>query len=415
MSATCPHCGAPLPEGAAFCPHCARPVREKKRPHKPVPLRGKVIAVLVVLALAAAGGLWWQSRHQPQVYEGDGAEVIYTQGDTVYQLTLAWAENPTQPAPRIYFTEQEGGDFTWPSRWFVLYKDNGQNAAEEFIELVESVEAHVELGEAGACPMEAGQPAYNEGTPTAAMVSSIHFICGTDTNRLVWTIHMKNGDTIRLYQNMIVTATETHVYTPEEVDMDTLEQLQALVDGLAQEIPEYDVVQIYLPPVTYDGTLVVDSRNVELYGCTDGSGRTAFTGGIQLRYDGSAISYLYDLDFPGTGEGVGVSSACRAFIIGCTFQNWRTGVLAYGGESWVNTNQCTFQNCQVGLHINSTRSGISDSRFMENVFAGNGTAVVLENVPSTEVLSFLDCQFTGNGTDMDNRCGQYLEISPPLS
>lgn len=72
--------------------------------------------------------------------------------------------------------------------------DSGANAWAEFEEKVDYVTTEIRLGELGACPMEASQPAHDDYSPTAAMVSFIHFICGTDTNQVVWSIHMKNGD-----------------------------------------------------------------------------------------------------------------------------------------------------------------------------------------------------------------------------
>ena len=43
MEHRCPHCGAPLPEQAAFCPHCAKSVHPRRTPRVPFPLRKKVL------------------------------------------------------------------------------------------------------------------------------------------------------------------------------------------------------------------------------------------------------------------------------------------------------------------------------------------------------------------------------------
>ena len=85
--------------------------------------------------------------------------------------------------------------------------------------------------------------------------------------------------------------------------------------------------------------------------------------------------------------------------------------MSYGGNSWVNTTECRFADNQIGLHINSTRSGISDSQFLDNQFTDNETAVVLENVPGEDTLSFDGCVFTGNGVDLDNLCGHAVDLS----
>ena len=44
----------------------------------------------------------------------------------------------------------------------------------------------------------------------------------------------------------------------------------------------------------------------------------------------------------------------------------------------------------------------------------NDTAVLLEDVPSDEPLNFQGCRFTDNGVDIDNRCGQPVEISQAI-
>ena len=54
MEQKCPHCGADLPEGAAFCPHCAKDVHGRKKPRRPVPLQKKLLLGLVVV-IAAVG------------------------------------------------------------------------------------------------------------------------------------------------------------------------------------------------------------------------------------------------------------------------------------------------------------------------------------------------------------------------
>ena len=51
------------------------------------------------------------------------------------------------------------------------------------------------------------------------------------------------------------------------------------------------------------------------------------------------------------------------------------------------------------------------SMYNDNRFQNNGTAVVLERVPSQLTLDFQGSLFQGNGTDIDNRSGQPLDIS----
>ena len=411
MEQICPHCGASLPEEASFCPHCARDIHSRKTPGRPVPVGRKVLLALLVLAVLAAVGWVGYLANRPEVYDGQG-EVFYTCDGTTYQLVLAWPESPCEPASEIYHNLELGGDYTWPSRWYVNYKDSGADAWQEFSGEVDYVTTDILLGPAGACPMEASQPAHDDYSPDAAMVSYIHFTCGSDTNQVVWSVHMKNGDVIRLRQNLVVTAIETHDYSYQDYPMDTIQELQALVDRIGEEVSRDDVVNLYLPPVTYQGTLILEQRNVNLYGCTQG-GRTAFTGGIQARYSSGAISYFYDLDFTGSELDVGISAASRVWATGCTFTGWKTAVLAYG-EAWANLTDCQFTDNQVGLHFNSTGQSVSDTRFQDNRFTGNRTAVLLENVPTDVTMDFAGSVFTGNGTDIDNRWSQPLDLSQAI-
>ena len=53
---------------------------------------------------------------------------------------------------------------------------------------------------------------------------------------------------------------------------------------------------------------------------------------------------------------------------------------------------------------------ISDGQFEGNTFQGNQTAILLEQVGIETPLKFPGTLFSGNGTDIDNRCGQELEL-----
>lgn len=52
--------------------------------------------------------------------------------------------------------------------------------------------------------------------------------------------------------------------------------------------------------------------------------------------------------------------------------------------------------------------------YNNNTFRNNGTAVLLENVPTDLTLNFENSVFTGNRTDIDNRCDQPLDLSQAI-
>ena len=154
----------------------------------------------------------------------------------------------------------------------------------------------------------------------------------------------------------------------------------------------------------------MEGRPVNLYGSKDDVGnRTVFTDTIRAASTDSQITYIKDIDFIGDG-GVGISACARLWVENCRFTGWKTAVLGYG-YTWVNTIECCFENNQTGLHFNSTGSKVSHTRFNGNQFRDNGTAVLLEHVPTDVTLNFADSVFSGNGTDIDNRCNQSLDIS----
>ena len=65
----------------------------------------------------------------------------------------------------------------------------------------------------------------------------------------------------------------------------------------------------------------------------------------------------------------------------------------------------------MGFHFDSAGGSASHSMYNDNLFRDNGTAVLLERVPTDLPLNFQGSVFAGNGTDIDNRCGQPLDLS----
>ena len=193
--------------------------------------------------------------------------------------------------------------------------------------------------------------------------------------------------------------------------MNTVEEVQALLDSL-DEITGGggNTVEIHLPPVTYDGGITIPWY-IDLYGAEEG-GRTVFTGPVRMAFPNQGISWIYDIDFVASGNGVGFSTSTRTFLQRCRFSGWRTGVLVQ--DAWVSAFDCTFEENEIGLHFNND-TGISiDSRYTRDVFRNNGTAVLLERVATGESLSFPEAVFSGNGTDIDNRCGLEVDISDAI-
>ena len=411
----CPHCGAALPEEAAFCPYCAQTVN--RRSHLKAPAEGwrRALrrALMVLMPLLLVGGIA-AGYHltRPQTYEGVG-EVYYSDLSGTYHLFLSESASLQEPVRERRQTAAIGDAYRGPGLLRVHDADTGADAGAAFLEKIDRVTAEFPTIEGVGGNFACTAPAPHSAFPDVPLVSLVDYTLETDAGaaaEMVWTIDMKNGDTIRLRLDYICAPLLTENYYPEDEPMGTTEELQALIDEIAAAEDRSSIINIYLPAVTYDGTLVLHGRAINLYGSTGGEQRTVFTGSIQVeaREDGR-ISYFQDIDFRGNG-GVALSAAANTRATDCLFTGWDTAL--YGcGTAWINSIGCTFTDNGVGLHFNSTEGSANHSLYNGNVFHNNATAVLLENVPTDLPLDFQGSTFSGNGTDIDNRCGQPLDLS----
>ena len=407
---SCPHCGAQLPEVASFCPHCAQSVNrhEAVSPPRHMPRWALYSALMVLAALLLARGLYLRSR--PQVYDNGAAEVLYTDGGVTYQVLAGWINDRFDSAQEISQQVDVRDElYTFPQCLYINHPESGANAKDEFMEKVERVTAAFVETDSEELPWTCDEPIPREDyAPEAALVSSIHYYSGSGQGTLQWTIEMKNGDFIHLYQAIEAHPLEVYRFTPEDTPLNTVEEVQALLDSL-NEITGggQNTVDIHLPPVTYDGGITIP-REINLYGAEEG-GRTVFTGPIRIPTPIKRHSWIYDIDFVGSGNGVGFSTSARTFLQRCRFSGWRTGVLVQ--DAWVSAFECTFEDNGIGLHYNADTAIPMSSHYRGNIFRNNDTGILFERVPNRMALSFPEVVFSGNGTDIDNRCGQELDLS----
>ena len=407
----CPHCGAFLPEEAAFCPRCANVLtrRTLKKPPRHVPARLLRLLGFLCLAAALAAVLW--SSLSPKTYEGTG-EVTYADSDSSYQLISNVSTDRYYPMAEIPQIAGDQESYRFPLRLYINYRDTGADASGMFLQKVSSCELAIEQPETSLRPVTASQPVPADEFPGVAMVSYIDYSRDSVSPiELVWNLRMANGDTVRIRSTLTVTPTQTYYYNSENADLSDSQALQALIDQIAEEIDYRDAVNITLPAVTYTEPLILHGPSINLTGSESENGRTTFTAGIQMRDGASLISYLTGIDFKGDGTGVALSAAGRLWTKDCTFDGWKTALLVFGNV-WANATDCAFTNNGIGIHYNSTDVSPSDSHFTGNIFTGNSTGVLLENVPATELtLNFGQCLFENNGTDLDNQCQQPVDVS----
>ena len=65
----------------------------------------------------------------------------------------------------------------------------------------------------------------------------------------------------------------------------------------------------------------------------------------------------------------------------------------------------------MGFDFNSIGEYVNHSMFNDNTFSNNGTAVLLEAVPTDVTMNFQGSVFCNNQRNIDNRCSQPLDLS----
>ena len=405
----CPHCRAELPEEASFCPHCAQSVNQRAEPIPPRPLPRKLLYRVIAVALVAAVALGVWLVNQPKTYEGVG-EVIYTDADGTYQLLLKQNDGDRfTPVTQVTDSPEEGAACSLSLYLRINHRDTGADAAGVFLPKVDAISVESVQDPDSPGPWTCSPAWISRTNPEIEVFSELSCTAESGDAQQVWTLTMKNGDTIVLRMPIHLDPVPVYHYYPEDAPMDTAEDLQALADRVDRTVEGGAAVYFHLPAVTYEGELTLP-RPVNLCGNTEGEGRTVFRGGVRVPEIGGRILTFDNVDFVGDGAGCAVSAADRVHLRNCTFTGWETGVLAHG-PAWVNARDCRFADNGVGLHFNAKGVLPTYTQFTGSKFTGNGTAVLLERVPGEVTLGFPQCLFSGNTTDIDNRCGQSLDIS----
>lgn len=280
-----------------------------------------------------------------------------------------------------------------------VFHDGELADTQEFFEKVESCTLEASPNENGALMLS--EPSYNTNFLPAARESDITYTGESGTNELCWTLNMKNGDTIRLKQTFEVIPLIHQVYTPEDTELGSMEDLNALLERINEEIPEDTIVDIYLPPVTYTGNLTIYSRAVNLYGNTDGDGRTVFTETLSVNTENPSNVMLFDLDFVGDG-GTGLSATASVYMGNCSFSGWDIGAVALDG-GMIGVENCTFKNNGIGFKYNSVVHHSFNSAFPDCTIMDNDIGVQFARLNGTIMIDFVGSVFSGNRIDIDNQ------------
>lgn len=402
----CVYCGAELPQDAAFCPACARSQQEPVA-QKPPRVWRKKAAILGASALALVlVSLILLLTQTPRIYDGD-AELSY-QG---YHLVLTPSVGPDQPkSPNFQFTQTipPRVSFGVPDQLYAYRSNDMENAREAFLELVDSVQMTAAPRD-GAQQLETSDPTETQDFPEAALMGDLFYRSDCGINDITWTLRMKNGDVLRLHQVFEVIEQQIISIYPEDAPMDTIEELQALVDRLAVETDEDTMVDIYLPAVTYTGGLRLDKRAFSFYGATEGTGRTVFTGPSRVSVSNPEYVEFWNITFAGSG-GTGLHATDGVAVWFCTFTGWDVGVLSTEW-SWASVHGTTFLDNDVGFQFNSHSSRLVSTEYDQCQFRNNRIGFYAKAVPGEYVLTFPDTVFSGNETDILNEAEYSMDTS----
>ena len=374
--------------------------------------RPLTIFLTIVVVMAVIGVSVWQLQRLRQNsggkrYEGD-AQIYYADADGSYNLFLMLnARNPARPESETHSELRTGESAASPSQLWIE-PEEGAGSQADFLAKVDSYSVQtVPLD--GAQAMDYSVPGPNQDFPGAALVSDIYYTADCGTNEVIWTLNMKNGDVICLTQRVVTSLLETLVYDSSNAELETGDDLQALLDRINTEADENTVVEIYLPPVTYEGDLELTGRGINLFGSTEGDRQTTFTGTITAAPENYEIMDIQGVTFAGQG-GTGLIASTGINLRECTFTGWDTGALAQD-HGWISAQFCTFEGNDVGLEFNFGVSHYSDPDYKGNQFLHNGTALRLTRMTGEETLTFTYCSFLGNGTDIDNICDHAVDTS----
>lgn len=412
MNRVCPYCGKEIHEQSGFCPHCTQSLNKRAAasPPRAVPRRAVGVGIAVLLCAALVLGLNGWLCSQPQTYESDTGEALYSG----YRLCLS-SEEPPVPVPQNGYHAMLDYPYRYPVPLYVTPEDGDELLTDEFMENVEFVTAGIDCSDIYMSISCTEPQQHNEYFPNAAAVTFVDFSLvapGVHEAELTWSITMKNGDVIRMRQAQRHTSISVYQYTAADTDMGTIEELQSLVDRVSAEIDEYDQLKIYLPAVEYAGGLRLE-RSVFLYGSIGPDGqRTTFTGPTEISGT-RGVPEFTDISFRGSGQGVGVRAdgTTRLHLTGCRVSGWETGFLALD-SAWINADETVFEGNEVGMCFDAEDTPmVSDDFYTNNTFRDNGTAVLLLSVSNDTSLKFPGTLFTGNDVDIDNLCAHPLDLS----
>ena len=426
----CPHCGAPLAQDASFCPRCTATLAQRRVIALPRAghRRSRWLLMAAVIAAAAAAVVLWLSRPggtppEDTADKEDAAQAAadpylaacqtyYTGADGreyhVFTAVTPSIEGRTDPVGYRSELIPAGGTVDFPATVMVEDAVTQDYAAEDFAALLDSWDVSV------TAPEGVGRVSLREAELETADTPALLYrrLWGDNTcthNEIVWTLRMKNGDVLTLTQTIELLPQEVRTYSTADTPLDTAEQLQALLDRLAEEYDADTSITVELPDVTYDAPVSV--------GCAvtlKGSG-TAFAAPVTVMpLSDTERCHAYvrfsEVSFEGDGSGTGVTARAPTYLENCRVTGWDVGALAVNG-GWVYLHGGYIGGNGVGARYDSAYSNSYTYTIRHIDFLNNTTALELLCLPPNSYAALNDCRFRGNGTDVYNPGGYRIEVN----
>lgn len=326
-------------------------------------------------------------------------------------MFTAMTPNPYDPTTPVGYCcrlipDGSGNDF--PATVMVQDATTQEDCPEDFAALLDSWDVSV------TAPEGVGRVSLREAELETADTPALLYrrLWGDNTcthNEVVWTLRMKSGDVLHLTMTVEFEEQQALRITPEDAPLETAQELQALLDRLAEEYDADTSITVELPDVTYDAPVSV--------GCAvtlKGSG-TAFAAPVTVTpLSDTERCHAYvrfsEVSFEGDGSGTGVTARAPTYLENCRVTGWDVGALAVNG-GWVYLHGGYIGGNGVGARYDSAYSNSYTYTIRHIDFLNNTTALELLCLPPNSYAALDDCRFRGNGTDVYNPGGYRIEVN----
>ena len=333
----CPHCGAPLAQDASFCPHCTATLAQRRVIALPRAghRRSRWLLLAAVIAAAAAAAVLWLSRPggtppEDTADKEDAAQAAadpylaacqtyYTGADGreyhVFTAVTPSIEGRTDPVGYRSELIPAGGTVDFPATVMVEDAVTQDYAAEDFAALLDSWDVSVTAPE-GVSRVKLWDAEEETPESPALLYRRLRADPTCTHNEVVWTLRMKSGDVLHLTMTVEFEEQQALRITPEDAPLETAQELQALLDRLAEEYNADTSITVELPDVTYDAPVSV--------GCAvtlKGSGTTFAAPVTVTPLNDTERCHAYvrfsEASFEGDGSGTGVTARAPTYLENC--------------------------------------------------------------------------------------------------